>query len=106
MSTIIFPDYDRSLLSITSSVLKNYNVNLGYKTLEYLDNILNRNYRNVIFYLIDAMGSEILNKHHQESKFLINNRVDNLTTVFPSTTVAATTTAITGLPPVVSGWLG
>ena len=106
MSNLVFPDYDHSLLNITASILKNYHVDLGYKSLDSLDDILSKNYRNVVFYLIDAMGSEILNKHLNQTQFLVKNKIDDLTTVFPSTTVAATTTAITGLPPAVTGWIG
>lgn len=106
MPTLVFPDYNNSLLNITSSILKNYNVDLGYKSLKNLDNLLSKKYRNVVFYLIDAMGSEILNKHKEKTTFLNSNKISDLTTVFPSTTVAATTTAITGLPPAVTGWIG
>jgi len=106
MPNIIFPDYDNSLLNITSSILKHYNVNLGYKSLEGLDKILAKNYKNIVLYLVDAMGSKILEKHLSSDAFVVKNRIADLTTVFPSTTVAATTTAITGLPPAVTGWLG
>lgn len=106
MSNIIFPDYDKSLLSITSSILKYYNVDLGYKSLTNLDEILANRYKNVILYLVDAMGSKILEKHLKSDDFLIKKRISDLTTVFPSTTVAATTTAVTGLPPAVTGWFG
>ena len=106
MKKIVFPDYDNSLLSITSSILKNYNVNLGYNSLKQLDEVLDKKYKNVVFYLIDAMGSEIINKHKDQAVFLLKNKTSDLTTVFPSTTVAATTTATTGLPPAESAWIG
>ncbi|MBN2618649.1 MAG: alkaline phosphatase family protein [Spirochaetales bacterium] len=106
MEKIVFPDYDHSLLNITSSILKNYNIDSGYKTLKNLDEILKGNFKNIVFYLIDAMGCGILNKHLEQVSFLNKNKIDDLTTVFPSTTVAATTTAITGLPPAVTGWIG
>ncbi len=106
MNKIVFPDYNHSLLNLVSSILKHYQVSLGYNSLENLDQILKKNYRNVVFYLVDAMGSEILNKHSKIATNLQKNKIDDLTTVFPSTTVAATTTAITGLPPAVTGWLG
>ena len=106
MKNIVFPDYENSLLNLMNSVLKNYKVNLGYPTLKDLDLELEKDYRNVVVYLIDAMGSEILNKHKNESKFLRKNKLRDITTVFPSTTVAATTTATSGLPPIASAWIG
>lgn len=103
---LVFPDYDHSLLSIPNSILNHYNVKTEYKGLPYLDKKLKNNYRNVIFVLVDALGTEIIKKHLDKASFLNNHLRDTLTTVFPSTTTAATTTALTGIPPVVSGWVG
>lgn len=41
---ICFPNYDRSILSISSSILKNYDVKSNYKSLSELDNILSKKY--------------------------------------------------------------
>jgi len=103
---LVFPDYDHSLLNISSSILKYYGVDLGYKSIETLDGQFEKKPRNVIFVLVDAMGSEILKKHQDQADFLINHQRDILTTVFPSTTTAATTSALTGLPPVRTAWVG
>lgn len=107
MPKIVFPDYNHSLLNLTNSILKNYGVKTEYNSLETVDELLREGkYRNVVLYLVDAMGIEILRKHKNEAKFLLSKNIDELTTVFPSTTVAATTTAITGLPPVNTAWIG
>ncbi len=106
MKNIVFPDYHNSLLNVVNSILKKYGVKTEYPSLPALDLVLEKKYKNIVFYLIDAMGSEILNKHKEEVSFLINNRIKDITTVFPSTTVAATTTAVSGLPPIATGWLG
>ncbi|QWC00051.1 alkaline phosphatase family protein [Mycoplasmatota bacterium] len=105
-SNLVYPDYDHSLLSISSSILKHYGINLGYKTIDLLDKELQNGPRNVVFILVDALGSEILKKHREKSEFLINHQKDVLTTIFPSTTTAATTSALTGLPPVKTAWVG
>lgn len=106
MKNIVFPDYDHSIQAITASILKHYHVDLGYQTIEQLDESLKKNPRNVIYVLVDALGSEIIKKHPKKAGFLISNQKDVLTTVFPSTTTSATTTAMTGLPPLVTGWIG
>lgn len=106
MKNIVFPDYDHSILSISTSILKHYGVDMGYKSIDILDQRLKKDPRNVIFVLIDALGTEILKKHPDNAKFLLNKQVDTLTTVFPSTTTSATTTALTGLPPVRTAWIG
>jgi len=106
MKNLVFPDYDHSLLSIPSSILKYYGIDLGYKSNQQLDQQFKKYPKNVVFVLIDALGSEILKKHAEEADFLIKHQRDVLTTVFPSTTTSATTSALTGLPPVCTGWVG
>jgi hypothetical protein len=49
MSQIVFPDYDHSILNITSSILKHYGVDFGYQTIKQLDQRLEKNPRNVIY---------------------------------------------------------
>lgn len=106
MSQIVFPDYNHSILNITSSILKYYGVDFGYQTIQQLDKRLSKKPRNVIYVLVDALGSEIIKKHPKKAEFLIQQQNDVLTTVFPSTTTSATVTAMTGLPPIVTGWIG
>ncbi len=106
MKNIIIPDYNHCLMNITTTILKHYNVPTSYKSINILERELNKNYRNVVLILVDAMGSVILKKHSEEVKYLIENQKDELTTVFPSTTVSATTSILTGKPPVNTGWIG
>lgn len=93
-------------MNITTSILKYYNVDTPFNSLEVLNKELNKNYRNVVLFLMDAMGSEILKKHPKQSKFLREHQIETLTTVFPSTTVSATTSVLTGQPPISTGWIG
>ncbi|XMB71453.1 alkaline phosphatase family protein [Mycoplasmatota bacterium WC30] len=106
MKNIVFPDYSHCLMNITTSILKHYSVETEFSSLLSLEKELNKNYRNVVLILVDAMGSEILKKHQNETKFLRENEIETLTTVFPSTTVSATTSVLTGRPPVNTGWIG
>ena len=52
------------------------------------------------------MGSNIMDRSLGKDSFLIKNRIKSITTVFPATTVAATTSMMTGLNPVETGMLG
>ncbi len=106
MMNLVFPNYEKSLLNIASTILTHYGVKTQYKSIESLKAELDKNYRNVVVFLIDAMGSEILGKHTEQTSFLLDNTVEILTTVFPSTTVSATTSILTGKPPVSTGWVG
>ena len=52
------------------------------------------------------MGSNIIDRMLPKDSFLIVNRIKPITTVFPATTVAATTSVMTGLNPYETGMLG
>ena len=52
------------------------------------------------------MGSKILDRVLDNDSFLIQNKYKDITSVFPTTTTAATTSVLTGLDPVEHGWLG
>lgn len=104
---IKYPDYNRSILSIASSVLKYFGVNdCQHKTLPELDELLNKNYKNVIVMLFDGMGISAINEHLDETDFLRRNLVCSVSSVFPSTTVAATTSIQSGYSPLETGWIG
>ncbi len=64
---IVFPNYDHCILGTISSILKYYNVETKHKTSEKIDAILNeREYRNVIFLVLDGLGEHILNDISKE----------------------------------------
>lgn len=56
--------------------------------------------------VLDGMGRHIIEKNCSNGSILKTHQVMNLNSVFPPTTVAATTTFTTGLAPIESGWLG
>ena len=59
---IKYPDYDRSILSIASSLLKHFGVtDCQHKTLPEFDKLLEKNYKNVIVILLDGLGTSTLN---------------------------------------------
>ena len=100
------PDYNRSILSISSSILKNYGLKSNYNSLLELDNILSKKYRNVIFLILDCLGVNILEQNLSESSFLRKHYITSVTSVFPPTTAAATISFHSGLSPLENGWVG
>lgn len=104
MSEIRYPDYNNSILNLITSILKHYNVESKHSTLKSLDDRLNKNYKNVVFLILDGMGEHIL-KNVSENGFFRNNEVNSITSVYPSTTTAALTTYYSGKPPYESGWI-
>lgn len=104
---IKYPNYDRSILSIASSVLNHFGVkDCQHKTLPEFDKLLEKDYKNIIVILFDGLGTSALNYHLEENDFLRKHYVADISSVFPSTTVAATTSILSGYSPLECGWLG
>ena len=104
--TQIKVDYNNSILSVSNSVLKHFNGTSSYETLPELDAILKKDYKNIVLMIIDCMGTSIIDNNLPKHSFLRQHILKNISSVFPPTTAAATTTFHSGLPPVYSGWIG
>ena len=101
------PDYTNSIVNLSCSVLKYFNVPVKHSTLPEADRILEeRKPNNVVILLFDAMGISILNRHLPEDSFTRQHIVKTISSTFPPTTVAATTAVNSGLTPIETGWLG
>ena len=103
---IVKPDYNRCILSISSSIMKKYKVKSNYNTLPELDEILENNYRNIIFLILDCLGTNIMKNNLKEDSILRSNLITEVTSVFPPTTAAATPAFHSGLSPFENGWIG
>lgn len=100
-------NYNECITNFACSIRKYFGLKNGHKTLEYIDKILEENKpKNVVTILFDGMGNNILERTIPRDSFFIKNKLKEITTVFPATTVAATTSVLTGLNPVESGMLG
>jgi len=102
---IIMPNYEHCILNTITSILKYYKVDTPYSSLKSLDQKLNKKYKNIILLILDGMGEHILKDLSPEGYFL-NNKIDCVTSVCPSTTTAALTTYYSGKPPYETGWIG
>ena len=101
----VLPNYDHCILGTITSILKYYNVETKHKSSEKIDNLLKeREYKNVIFLILDGLGEHILNKVSPEG-ILNKNKIECVTSVYPSTTTAALTTYYSGQPPYETGWI-
>jgi len=103
---IQYPDYDNSILSAASSVLKYYGAEHKHKSLPVLDKALEKRYKNIVFMVFDGMGMSVMKKNLEKEGFFFKNTVAEISSVFPPTTTAATTTFDSGLSPLEHGWLG
>ena len=104
---IVKNNYNECLTNLACSIRKYFDLEYNHNTLDYIDKILEEKQpKNVVTILCDGMGTNIMDRALEKDSFLIKNRLKNITTVFPATTVAATTSIMTGLNPVESGMLG
>lgn len=103
---IKYPDYSNSIVNLSCSVLKHYGAEYHHETLKIFDNYLKKNYKNVVVMLLDGLGINALENHIDKGSFLRRHLVAEISTVFPPTTTAATTSIESGLTPKEHGWLG
>lgn len=100
-------NYNECLTNLACSIRKYFELDYKHNTIDYIDKILNENKpKNVVTILCDGMGSNIMNRILSKDSFLLKHRIKSITTVFPATTVAATTSMMTGLNPVETAMLG
>lgn len=103
----IFPSYEKCLTNVTNSLLKFFGINDYHDSLKVLDDILKRNNpKNIVLILYDGMGSNILKRNLDKDCFLNKHKLMDIEAVFPPTTVASTTSLLSGKNPIEHGWLG
>ncbi|MBR4914592.1 MAG: alkaline phosphatase family protein [Clostridiales bacterium] len=102
----IRPDYNNCIVNLSNSVLKAFGAETSAPTLPMADKLLEKEYKNVVVLLMDAMGISILEKHLEPDGFLRSHLAGSYSSVFPPTTVATTTSMLSGLYPNEHGWLG
>lgn len=103
---IKFPDYDNCITNIPNSILNYFGFEGDRKTSTTLDSHLDKEYDNVIVLLLDGMGKCIMDENLDKNGFFQKHLKETYSSVFPPTTVAATTSMLSGLNPCEHGWLG
>lgn len=101
-----FPDYKKSIVNLASSIENDFSLNNKHNTLEVLDKKLAHKYKNVIVMLFDGMGEYNINMHLPKDSFLQQHKIDIITSTYPPTTVAATTSVQTALEPSENAYIG
>ena len=102
----VYPDYHNCLVNLSNSILKKFGAETTAETLPLADQYLQKDYQNVVVLLLDAMGISILEKHLDRDGFFRSHLAGSFDSVYPPTTVAATTSMLSGLYPNEHGWLG
>ena len=94
-----------SLVNLSSSILKRFNVKPDHETIKQVDDLL-RFSNKVVLLLFDGMGKSQIDKHLNENSFLSHMPKIEIDSVFPPTTVAATNALLAAKFPIETGWLG
>lgn len=99
-------DYNNCITNLSCSILKYFGLEYKHNTIKEIDDALKSNPKNVVVILCDGMGHNILNRVLNKNDFLVKNEKRYITSIFPSTTAASTTSIMTGLNPYEHCWLG
>lgn len=99
------PDYTQSILNIPCTLMAHYGIDVYHATLPLLSAKL-KDKDHIVLVVLDGFGNNLLKTHLDPNGFMHRHRLMTLTSVFPSTTTAATTALLTGLSPYESGFLG
>jgi hypothetical protein len=104
---LIRPDYTNSIVNVTNSILAYYQAKTHHPTHKMLDQYLNDTKPNhIIYMLLDGLGMNVLTHHLPPSATLRKYVMTPITSVYPPTTVAATTAVIAGKTPLETGHIG
>ena len=103
---LIWPDYENCIANRPNSILKKWNLKTVGETLPLADKHLQKDYKNVVVLVLDGMGKFILERTLDERGPFRSHLAGIYKSVFLSTTVAATTSVMSGLQPCQHSWLG
>lgn len=102
-----FPEYTNCIANLANSILEEFGIKEeGRQNLKALDPYLAKGYENIVVILLDGMGKCIVEKNLDRDGFFNTHLRCTYSSVFPPTTVAATTSIASGLNPCEHGWLG
>ncbi len=106
--SIFLPDYNHCTVNLACSVLEEFGAKRPrHKTLDAADRLLQTKYhKNIVLLVLDAMGQSVLEDHLAPDGFFRQHLITVYSSIFPSTTAAATTSLDSALCPSEHGWLG
>ncbi len=100
------PSTNNSIMNVSRSILRFYDLYHGSDTVKVLDRALDDTVNHVVYMLLDGFGVNIIKAHLPKDAFLRRYLRQTITSVFPSTTTAATTAVLSAKPPIETGYIG
>ncbi|MCR4649437.1 MAG: alkaline phosphatase family protein [Lachnospiraceae bacterium] len=102
----VWPEHKNCIANLPNSILKYFKAETVGDTLPLADKYLDKEYKNVVVILLDGMGKAIIEKELKEDGAFRTHLAGIYNSTFLSTTVAATTSVLSGLQPCEHAWLG
>lgn len=103
----VLNNHNGCITNLACSIQKYFGLANKHQTLNFIDEkLLKHNPQNVVVILLDGMGTNILERTLAKDAFFRKNLTKSITTVFPATTTAATTSIRSGLNPCEHGCCG
>lgn len=99
-----FPDFQKSIVNLSATMEQFLGKKTQHATLPTLSAKLDPQIKNIVYLVIDGMGARILEKNLPAQSFLRRHQIQTITSVFPSTTAAATTALISARTSSEHGW--
>jgi len=99
------PDFNNCILNVTSAIQAKYNISSKYEVNKLVYDKI-KSSKHVFLLVLDGLGRNVVEQHLDHNSFIVRNSVDYISTVFPPTTVAATTSLLSGKSPGETGWIG
>ena len=90
------PDYKNCISNLPNSVMRYFGVEPAGEALPILDKHLKPGYRNIVVLLLDGLGVNIVEAHTEPDGFFQSHLAGIYRSTFPPTTVAATTSVLSG----------
>ena len=100
------PDFKNSVLNVSATLADFLGAKNDIPKIELLKDYLNKDYKNVIYICLDALGIYPLKQNLTKDSFLRTHIKKKITSVFPATTTNATTSLQCALYPSQHGWFG
>lgn len=97
-------DKDNSIVNLSNSILKKYGVQPFHSTIKQLDDLI-KDKKKLCLVLLDGFGVSVQDRYLDKNHPFIKNRLMQISSMFPPTTVAATTALRTGKYNGETGWI-
>lgn len=105
-SSRLMPDYTNSMVNLASSIQKYYGKESKYTSSAKLDKYLDKEYKHVLFLILDGLGPYIIRNALKSGDILYDNLKETISAVFPPTTACAIPCSSSGKLALETAWLG